>query len=294
MSSISKLPPILQPGDRVAVVSPSGALREIDSFYQGLEIWRSRGYQVELAEHWNSSDDYLAGSDKQRRNSLQWAWQDPQIKAIVCSRGGYGSMRLLEDHHWGENDPKWLIGFSDVTALLWSLQKNSISSIHGPVLTTLAQEPDWSYQRMFSLLEGEKPEPLLGKGWGGGTATGRLLVGNLTVATALLGTSLLPDLSDSILALEDVGESPYRIDRMLTQWRLSGLLKKVKGIALGRFSKCDQGTGSLEKVLQDRLRDLSIPIVWDLPFGHDGVNAALRLGAMVELDGDQGKINFLD
>jgi len=295
MSLISKNPQPLQLGDTVMVVSPSGALREIDGFNHSLEIWRSRGYHVEFSSHWDSTYHYLAGDDQQRRQSLQLAWQDPQVKAILCSRGGYGSMRLLEDHQWGRQAPlKWLIGFSDATALLWSLQKNGIAGIHGPVMTTLSQEPSWSCQRMFNLLEGKEVEPLLGTGWGRGISRGRLLAGNLTVATALLGTCLQPDLEGIILALEDVGESPYRIDRMLTQWRLSGLLQKVKAIALGRFSNCHRGQGDLEQVLKDRLLDLSIPIVSDLPFGHDGPNAALKLGAMAELDGDKGVLHLLN
>jgi len=284
------IPTPLKPGDKVTVVSPSGPVRELENVHRGIEIWQRRGYIVEMSEGWDEKYGYLSGSDQQRRNALAKAWQDPQVKAILCSRGGYGAMRLLEEYSWDEGVAKWLIGFSDITALLWSLEKRGIIGVHGPVLTTLALEPDWSIQRLFSLVEGKEIETLEGKGWGGGTATGRLLVGNLTVATALLGTRYQPTLEGVILGLEEVGESPYRLDRMLTQWRLSGLIQKVKGIALGRFSQCQGTLGSVEEVLSDRLGDLSIPIVSDLPFGHDGVNAALRVGAMVELDGDQGKL----
>jgi muramoyltetrapeptide carboxypeptidase len=138
---------------------------------------------------------------------------------------------------------------------------------------------------------------LTGKGWGAGQGTGLLLPANLTVATHLLGTFVQPALDGVILALEDVTEAPYRIDRMLTQWRMTGALKNVQGIALGRFSRCDPPLGSkswtVEEVLRDRLGDLGIPIVSDLPFGHDGVNAALPVGRMAQLDGDKGTLTLI-
>ncbi len=295
------LPPKwLKPGDRVRVISPSGALREREPFEKGLEIWRSRGYQVELSSGYSDQWGYLAGTDAVRRQQLTEALNDPDCHAILCARGGYGATRLLEG--WGRdflppnNIPKFLIGFSDITALLWGCQKQ-VLGVHGPVLTTLAQEPDWSINRLFDGLEGGSVEPLKGEGWGGGRVQGRLLPGNLTVATHLLGTVYQPELTDVILAFEDVNEEPYRIDRMLTLWRMTGALKAVKGIALGRFSQWEKSMNSnsftLEEVLRDRLGDLGIPIVSDLPFGHDGSNAALPVGVLAELDGDQGilKVN---
>lgn len=338
-------PSPLQPGNLLRVIAPSGALREVDAFYQGVEIWRRRGYRVELPANWNAREGYLAGTDNQRRQQLTAAWYDPDCQGILCIRGGYGSARLLEDWTWNspvispqvvgagltdnatpETDnltkpallgeqgrsgaqvnqidqrslepkspiPKWLIGFSDITCLLWSLAGVGISSVHAPVLTTLASEPEWSLNRLFDCVEGRPLPPLTGKCWGGGKVKGWLLPGNLTVATHLLGTPILPPLEGAILALEDVTEAPYRIDRLLTHWRMSGMLQKVKGIALGRFSRChppqNVPSWTVEEVLRDRITDLDIPIVSELPFGHDGVNAALPVGRWVELDGDQGTL----
>jgi muramoyltetrapeptide carboxypeptidase len=275
------------------VIAPSGALRELTAFDQGVKIWRDRGYQVELSPGFDDRWGYLAGSDHQRRQQLHNALTHPQCRGILCARGGWGGARLLEDWHWPLTEPKWLIGFSDITSLLFGLSQQGISGVHAPLLTTLGSEPDWSVHRLFDWVEGRSIAPLPGKGWGQGQTTGLLLPANLTVATHLIGTSLQPDLADGvILALEDVGEAPYRIDRMLTQWRLSGLLPQVKGIALGRFSQCDPPPNipsfTVEQVLRDRLGDLGIPIVSELPFGHDGVNAALPVGVMAHLDGDQG------
>ncbi|MBD2568625.1 S66 peptidase family protein [Anabaena lutea] len=288
------IPPPLQPGDLLRVIAPSGALREFEAFNKSVEICKSHGYRVKISDRIDDKFGYLAGTDAHRRQQLASAWQDPECRGIICARGGFGSTRILEDWNWEQKtaDPKWLIGFSDITALLWSLYNAGICSVHGPVLTTLLDEPEWSIQRLFDLVEGRAIAPLKGKGWGGGVSTGILLPGNLTVATHLLGTPILPNLDGVILAFEDVTEAPYRIDRMLTQWRLSGVLSKIRGIALGGFTKCEAPPHipslSIEEVLWERLADLGIPIVSDLPFGHDSPNAALPVGVQVTLDAEQG------
>ncbi|NEP32153.1 MULTISPECIES: LD-carboxypeptidase [unclassified Moorena] len=298
--SLCQLPPPLKPPDVLRVIVPSGTLREVDAFNRGIEIWRSRGYHVQLPQNWNAREGYLAGTDSQRRQQLLEACLDPQCRGILCGRGGYGSARLLEDWTWPEQWPeqlKWLIGFSDITALLWSLGQIGVSGVHGPLLTTIAGEPEWSLNRLFDWVEGRPIAPLKGVGWGDGKVSGVLLPANLTVATHLLGTPLQPSLSGVILALEDVTEAPYRIDRMLTQWRMIGAMAGVKGIALGRFSRCappkDVPSWTVEEVLRDRIWDLGIPVVSDLPFGHDGVNAALPVGQLVELDAEVGTLSWV-
>lgn len=309
MHQPSRIPAPLKPGDRLCVISPSGTLREREAFEQGIAIWRDRGYEIDYAKGYDGRWGYLAGTDAERRSQLKTAWTNPEYKGILCSRGGYGGSRLLEEWQWSfpgstsgaAAPPKWIIGFSDITSLLWSLQGQGISGVHGPVLTTLAVEPEWSVKRLFDWVEGRAELPALeGDGWGGDRTSGLLLPGNLTVATHLLGTSAQPNLDGVILALEDVGEAPYRMDRMLTQWRMMGALDKVNGIALGRFSKCSVSEGipslSIEEVLRDRLcnlrqdlnLDYDIPIVANLPFGHDGCNAALPVGIPATLDGNKG------
>jgi muramoyltetrapeptide carboxypeptidase len=289
-------PPPLKSGDLLYVIAPSGRLLSRTALDRGIELWRDRGYRVETIGDVMTGWGYLAGEDVSRRHQLAAAWADPECRAILCVRGGYGGMRLLEDWQWQPlATPKWLIGFSDITALLWSQARHQIGGgIHGPLLTTLADEPDWSRDRLFDLVAGKPLPPLQGASWVPGVATGRLLPCNLTVATHLLGTSIQPDLTGVILAIEDVTEAPYRIDRMLTHWRLTGILSKLAGIAIGRFSQCDPPAGSLsftvEEVLRDRLTDLNIPIVANLPFGHDGCNAALPVGVTAILDGNTGKL----
>lgn len=308
----------LQPGDLLRAISPSGTLRELTNFERGLEIWKSRGYRVELSPGFDDRWGYLAGSDENRVRQLADALNDPDCRGILCVRGGFGSTRLLEKGKVGQQEnaklqesenapspmpdaqfpmpdshsPKWLIGFSDITALLWNHDKLGIWGVHGPLLATLGAEPDWSVDRLFDCVEGRPLASLSGKGWGGGRATGRLFPANLTVATHLLGTPYQPDLTGAILAFEDVSEAPYRVDRMLTTWRMAGAFAGVRGIALGRFSRCEVDSKipsfSIEEVLRDRLSDLNIPIVSDLPFGHDGANAALPMGMMASLNAESG------
>ena len=302
------IPQALQPGDLLRVIAPSGALREIEAFQRGVEIWRSRGYRVEVIPEIEDRWGYLAGKDQNRRNHLATAWQDPECRGILCARGGFGTTRILEEWTWMlqnqetpnapcpiSHSPKWLIGFSDITALLWSLYKAGICGIHAPVMTTIAEEPTWSIQRLFDLVEGKSLQPLKGKGWGGGIISGKLLPANLTVATHLLGTPMQPELDGVILAIEDVGEAPYRIDRMLTQWRMSGALSKIAGVAVGSFTKCDVPENipsfSVDEVLRDRLGDLGIPVVSVLSFGHQAPNAALPVGLMATLDADEGVLS---
>lgn len=295
------LPSPLHRGDTLLAIAPSGTLRDKEraKFEDGVEIWRKNGYNIILDGSYDCREGYLAGKDDIRRQALHEAWTNPKYKGIICVRGGYGGARLLESWQWDTiPNPKWLIGFSDITSLLWSLYNENIISIHGAVLTTISQEPPWSLKRLFDYVEGKPLLPLHGKGLKGGKAQGTLLVANLTVATSVLGTSICPSFDNVILALEDVQEAPYRLDRMLTQWRLMGIFQRVKGILLGRFSGCNAPDGvpswTVNEVFCDRLSEFNIPIISELPFGHDGVNACLPVGGLVEIDGDEGVIKFID
>jgi muramoyltetrapeptide carboxypeptidase len=289
------LPAPLVPGNLLYAVAPSGALRETEKFEAGLNVWRDHGYQIELSPTYDKRWGYLAGTEDQRRQQLLEGLTNPKYKGILCVRGGYGSTRLLENWQWPAGINKWLIGFSDITSLLWSSQLNG--GVHGPLLTTISQEPDWSQQRLFTWLEQQTLAPLKGDSWISGTVTGKLLPANLTVATCLLGTAHEPDFTGAILAFEDVTEAPYRLDRMLTHWRMSGKFEHLAGIALGRFSQCEPPKNipsfSALEVLQERLGDLGIPIVANLPFGHDGTNAALPFGIPAKLEARADGSGFL-
>lgn len=286
------LPPPLQPGDRVRLVAASSCLTEGRRLEAGIAILQSWGLEVEQPfstdRHWG----YLAGRDGERLADFASA------PLLACVRGGWGAARLLE-HGWSPS-PGWLLGFSDVTSLLWAMQAAGCGgAIHGPLVTTLADEPDWSRERLRQLLFGEALPPLQGTPWQAGMAEGPLLVANLTVATHLLGTRWCPSLKGAVLLLEDVGEAPYRIDRMLTHWRLVGALQQLAGLAFGSFEGCEPpaddgrpGFG-LEEVLRERVADLGIPVLAHLPVGHGAVNGALPLGVRCRLDGNRGLLEVL-
>jgi muramoyltetrapeptide carboxypeptidase len=298
----------LRIGDPVQLVAASSALEgqaAAERLQAGCAVLAGWGLQLPdpdrieqllLGRRWG----YLAGSDAERLADLT----DATAALLACVRGGWGSARLLE--HSPNLPDRWLLGFSDVTSLLWAqCAQGRSGAIHGPLLTTLAAEPPWSQERLRQLLFGHRLPPLKGRGLGGGRSHGRLLAGNLTVATHLIGTRLMPPLEGTILVLEDVGESPYRIERMLTHWRLSGALQKLAGIGFGRFSDCDDASDpeaeadtaagrrfSLDQVLKERTADLGIPVVVGLPVGHGPGNAALPLGVRACLDGDAGSLEL--
>ena len=288
----------LQAGDRVQLAAASSALQgdAISRLEAGIAVFERWGLEVEphrnLQRHWG----YYAGTDPERLEDLQ-----PNAPLVACMRGGWGSARLLERPLAAEEH--WLLGFSDVTSLLWARQAAGLpGGIHGPMVTTLGAEPEWSQERLRALLFGEALPPLQGTVWNPGQAEGPCLAGNLTVATHLLGTPHLPDLSGAILLFEDIGEAPYRIDRMLSHWRLSGALQQIAGLGFGSFSDCEgdeddardpQHSFGLQAVLQERCGDLGIPVIADLPFGHRCGNAAIPIGRRARLDGERGKLLLL-
>jgi muramoyltetrapeptide carboxypeptidase len=300
------LPAPLRPGDRVRLAAASSALAEAERLERGVAVLEGWGLLVErpfpIGRRWG----YLAGDDAQRRaDLLPEAAPDGGHRLLACVRGGWGAARLLERPL--PLEAGWLLGFSDVTSLLWAQQARGRSgAVHGPLVTTLADEPAWSRERLRALLFGEPLADLAGTPWVGGRAEGPLLAANLTVATHLLGTPHLPRLAGAVLILEDVGEAPYRIERMLTHWRLCGALQQLAGIGFGSFAGCDDPGEdppasvepsahrfSLEQVLRERTADLGIPVVAGLPVGHLPGNAALPLGARARLDGDAGRLQLL-
>jgi muramoyltetrapeptide carboxypeptidase len=309
-------PAPLRRGDRVRLVAASSALDDLERLQNGIAVLEGWGLEVlahpEPLRRWG----YLAGADLERRADLgadspqeaspagAEAGTD-QVSLLACIRGGWGAARLLEQPL--ELPAGWLLGFSDVTSLLWAMaSRGQGGAIHGPLVTSLATEPEWSRERLRDLLFGHPLADLQGEGWSGGSATGPLLAGNLTVATHLLGTRHLPPMQGAILILEDVGEAPYRLDRLLTHWRLCGALQQLAGIGLGRFTGCDDPDGepgdvspgparrfTAEQVLRDRTADLGIPVVAGLPVGHEPGNAALPLGVRARLDGERGLLQIL-
>jgi muramoyltetrapeptide carboxypeptidase len=293
----------LAPGDPVAVIAPAGPL-DRESLDAGLRILAER-YDVAWDASLLSRARYLAGDDGRRERELTAALGDPRIRGVVAARGGYGSMRLLsqvwpnvDGRPSGPGLAKVVVGFSDITALHAAIQATGRVSVHGPVVTQLATQPSTVVERFFAILEEATapPAPIVGTPIVGGVAEGPLLGGNLSVLTRLLGTPWLPDLAGAVLLLEDVGEKPYRIDRMWTHLRLARVFERAAGVALGDFTDCEEPGGdfTLRDVLWSLAAETALPCVGHLPIGHGAVNAPVALGTRVRLDGAAGTLSFLE
>jgi muramoyltetrapeptide carboxypeptidase len=289
-------PPPLRQGSRVAAVAPGTWWEDPEAERLRLQQrlsqagWElDRGSARSAGQRWR----WFSAPDGARLQALEAALRDPTIAAVFCVAGGWGSARLLELGWTPPVQPRWLVGFSDASALLLAwLAAGLGGAVHASCSSDGAA---WS--RLEALLRGEAVQPLQGRGWAEGLAEGPLVVTNLTVATHLIGTPWLPDLRGCVLVLEDTGEAPYRIDRLLTHWRSAGLLRSLAGIGLGRFrwqpDDVLPGDLSMEEVLRDRLQDLQLPVVAELPVGHGQPNLALPLGRRAQLDGRRGTLTLL-
>jgi muramoyltetrapeptide carboxypeptidase len=278
------------------VVAPSGPF-DADSFEQGRARLEGR-YRVHVPDGLFAQARYLAGTDTRRLDELRAAFLSPHAEAIFSARGGYGAMRLLPQLDLAALPPKPLVGFSDISALHLALQARGIPSVHGPVLTQLATQPEEVFTRLTQLLESSEPPPPLEATTClvPGRAEGTLLGGNLSVVTRLLGTPFFPAHDGAILLLEDVGERPYRLDRMWTHLRLAGVFDRIVGIVLGDFTGCeekDQPYSSAE-VLADLARQTGLPCAAGFPIGHGAVNFPVPLGRRVRLYADELRLEFLE
>ena len=294
--------PRLAPGDPVRVIAPSGPVPR-EAFAAGLEVLRAR-YEVRHDDGVFAREGYLAGSDERRLAELTSALADPDARAIVMARGGYGLMRLLPFIDVGAlvARPRPIVGFSDGTALLALAARAGVASIHGPVVTQLGNLASADQRALFERLETPGPSLLL-EGLEGlipGRVRGPLIGGNLEMFSRLIGTPYLPDVAGAILFFEDLGERPYRIDRLLAHLDLAGIFGAASGVLLGDFSGCREpeatraDSPTAEEVLVDRLGRLSIPVALGGAFGHGTRNRALPYGTLCELDTAAGTLTALD
>jgi muramoyltetrapeptide carboxypeptidase len=300
-------PRALRAGARLRIAAPSGPVPE-DRLAAGLAALAPVvAGEISLAPNLGARAGYFAGDDPARLVALQAALADPEVDAVLCARGGYGLTRLLPllDPSRLAAAPKLIVGFSDVTALLaWALARAGLASVHGPVVAQLATIAEEDRERLALLLAGEDPGALVadaGAVLRGGCVEGTLVAGNLEVLRSLVGTRFLPDLSGCVLALEEVGERPYRIDRALTQLLTSGALRGVRGVAVGQLVACEEPASgnpdspTAEQVVLERLGVLGVPVVTGFPFGHAPTrNAALPFGTRVRLDAEHGALTMLE
>jgi muramoyltetrapeptide carboxypeptidase len=293
-------PNVLRAGDAVALVSPAGPLAEsrVQAAVQELTSW---GLQPRVYPHALDTHSFYAGTDEHRVADLNDALADPDIRAVLCNRGGYGAQRILAhvDFDAVRRDPKLLIGFSDITALhgaLWT--RTGLATVHGPVAGQLELGGLFASTVKHALMstepvvvEASADEPTF-RVRTSGIAEGILLGGNLSMLSTCIGTPYMPDLEGAILLIEDVNEAAYRVDRLLTHLRNCGILQRLAGVAVGQFSEPGNGNAVIKPadVLIERLGDLGIPVLGGLSIGHGDRNIAVSLGTYARLDADSGTL----
>jgi muramoyltetrapeptide carboxypeptidase len=311
------IPPKLNEGDTVGLIAP-GSFIEEDELNESIENVESLGLKTYHTDRILSKHGYLGGTDKQRVDDINHMFENPDVKGIICTRGGYGCNRILPmiDYELIKQNPKVLLGYSDITALNYALYAQAgLVSFHGPVGISTFNEYSVGYLKQ-TLMEADSPLELLNSEENlakekseyelytitNGTAEGELVGGNLSIAASLLGTPYDVDYSNKIVYLEDIGEEPYRIDRMLTELLLAGHLQKAAGIALGVFVDCEidkkkpsfHKSFRLKEVLMDRLGNLKIPVSYGLSFGHIADKYTLPFGIKAKLDTNDNIITLLE
>ena len=304
-------PDRLRPGDKVGLVSPATAAFETQPIEIMQEALESLGLEPLLGENFYSRHGYFAGEDRARASDINTFFADPDVR-MIFARGGWGSARVLPllDFDAIANNPKVLLGYSDATALINGVHaRTGLVTFHGPSpldrfsadyfqrivmdgKTATMQNPGEIDDRKLVQTE-HRLQTIRG-----GRATGRILGGNLTVLTAILGSDYVPEFDDAILFLEDVNEAVYRIDRMMTQLSLAGILSKIRGFVFGRCTECGPGTGfgslTLEQVLREHVRRLDVPAFSGSMIGHIDQQFTIPLGIDVEIDADAGTIRMLE
>jgi len=287
-------PPALRPGDRIAVVAPSSPFDRL-RYDRGL-AWLSARYAVTTRDDLFTRAGYLAGDDARRRDELSAAVADPTVKAVVAARGGYGATRFAHTLDWAAfaRAPKWLVGFSDVTALHVEATRAGVRSLHGAMVCSLGDADEEARGLWRAAIEGEALTPWTDlQPWSRGTAKGPAFGGNLALleASAASGRLVVPE--GAILFVEDTTERPYRVDRMLTSLLVGGHLARVAAVVVGGFTDCNPGPDgvTVEGVLRERLLGLGVPVVAGAPFGHGDDNRPWIVGAPCTVEsGDTARV----
>ena len=291
-----RIPMGLKPGDCIGIVAPASPFEETE-FYGGIALLENMGFRVSFPVGIFDRSGYLAGSVADRAARVNAVFADSTVQAIVCARGGFGSMQILPylNYEAIRRHPKLLMGFSDITALLCALyQYSGLVSCHGPVVTTLKNAGSKTLESVFNVLTlGELPAIQVerGKTLSPGKASGPVICGNLTTLCHLTGTPFQPKLNGCILILEDRGEKPYRIDRMLTQMKLAGVFNGLCGLGIGTFENCGEAD-ELFEIIDRIFNPIHIPILAGFNIGHGPDNIALPFGLEAVLDADHHLLTY--
>ena len=294
-------PQSLKKGDKIALISPAGAVEE-SQLEKGIKLIESNGYEPVLGKHLYTkySNGYnYAGTEKERISEMNWAFNNEEIGAIWASRGGYGCQHLLRHVQLSKfkKKPKWYIGYSDNTVVQSFLLKNNFASIHGQTIKTSSfGVTDESYDLIFDILKGKKPTYSIAQNELNkvGTAAGTLVGGNLALIYALLGTTYSFNFKDKILFIEDIGENFYALDRMLISLDLAGVFRNIKGLIIGGMTNMgdEKDNKSYEesfdqfayKIISERVSKYDFPVAFGFPNGHIHDNRPLMIGANITMN----------
>nr|WP_099564988.1 LD-carboxypeptidase [Gaetbulibacter sp. 4G1] len=301
-------PPYLKAGDTVAIVAPSGVLKNrTKEVEQAKSLLKSWGLHPVVGKHVFSTANHFAGTDDERCEDFQNALDDPKISAVWCARGGYGTVRILDklDYTKFKKKPKWLIGYSDITALHNQFHNQGFESIHALMCTSLQDDLSTIQETVSTFKDAVFGKPisytLKGSKYNkAGEGSGQLVGGNLTMLHTMLGSKTSIDTSEKILFIEEIGEYKYHIDRMLQSLKRAGYFENCKGVIVGGMSKMRKNTTlwgtSVEQLILDALADYDFPIAFNMPAGHEKDNRALILGRTIKLEvkSDKSTVVFED
>jgi len=298
-------PKRLKAGDTIGVVAPAGSV-DLSELTQGVERLKGMGFRVKLGGSVTKRFRYLAGTDRERAEDLNRMVSDPEVSAIVCARGGYGTARIIPYLNQGviAQHPKILVGSSDATLLLnYIRQRFEWVTFHGPMVApNFGKQPsmltDTWFRKILVEAHGQGPIVVEGvKGLSGGQAQGPMVGGCLTMLCNSLGTPYEIQTDGTLLLIEDIDEAPYRVDRMLTQLKAASKFRNVRGVIFGKMPGCQPPTHSsyvLEDVIRDLLADQEFPILYGFPTGHGGEQVTLPIGIPLRIDGEAATVALLE
>lgn len=286
-------PPFLKPGDTIGILS-TARKTTAEAMENALRLIESYGFKGKLAPNLLKENKQFAGTDTERIADMHTLLRDRDVKAILCARGGYGTTRIVDQIDWSllQKQPKWICGFSDVTAILCHLQKLGMESIHSIMAAQFDEQQEErkkSMDSLFSLLKGDAfsmkaPSHPFNRA---GEAKGELIGGNLSILNNLIGTSSDPDYEGKILFMEDLDEYLYHIDRMMVHLKRCGKLEKIAGIIVGQMSDMNDNPIPFGKtayeIIQEHIAGYSFPVAFNFPIGHEALNMAVPVGRMVSL-----------
>ncbi|MFH6767447.1 LD-carboxypeptidase [Gaetbulibacter aquiaggeris] len=289
-------PPYLKTGDTVAIVAPSGILKnKTEEIQKAKDLLKSWGLEVVIGKNVFNQNNHFAGTDDERCEDVQKAMDNKSIKAIWCARGGYGTVRILDklDYTQFKKQPKWIIGYSDITALHSQIHNDGVESLHAMMCASLqddTKEIEETIETFKAALFGNPLKYVIkGSEYNKtGSVTAPIVGGNLTVLHTLLGSKTSMDTSGKILFIEDIGEYKYHIDRMLQSFKRAGYFDNCKGLIVGDMTKLRKNTthwgSSVEQLILDALSDYHFPVAFNMPAGHEKDNRAMILGRTIHLN----------